>query len=159
MFKFVTVGLALFVGEQWGPRGRAGGVHLVSSGRSEGHTLRVEARQRRVGSPGLHPHSLSYFSLKLGEGLRKGFSAKHFAFHLGSVRLQPASCRHQSLGWLEVLALAGQSATCARPHAGLGLARETPSGERLLARSAHHPQQPTGPTLVPVLWPLLLVQG
>ena len=107
----------------------AGGrVRLVSGGRSP----RVEARQRRVGSPSLHAHSLSYFSPKLGAGLRKGFPAKHFAFHLGPVRLHPASCCHQSLGWLEVLALAGRST---RPHAGPGLARETPLVEWLLARA------------------------
>ena len=68
------------------------------------------------------PHFL-IFSPKLGEGLGKGFSAQRFAFHLGSVRLQPASCRHRSLGWLEVSALVGPSATYGSLHAGSGRAR------------------------------------
>lgn len=79
------------------------------------------------------PHFL-IFSPKLGEGLGKGFSAQRFAFHLGSVRLQPASCRHRSLGWLEVSALVGPSATYGSLHAGPGRARETPPVE---SRSWH----------------------
>lgn len=79
------------------------------------------------------PHFL-IFSPKLGEGFGKGFSAQRFAFHLGSVRLQPASCRHRSLGWLEVSALVGPSATYGSLHAGPGRARETPPVE---SRSWH----------------------
>ena len=101
-----------------------------------GAEAKATPRGWRLGRGGwalpVYTRTHSYFSPKLGEGLRKGFSAKHFAFHLGSVRLQLASCCHQSLGWLEVLALAGRST---RPHAGPGLARETPSVEWLLVHA------------------------
>lgn len=105
--------------------------------------------------------SLSFFRQNEESGLRNSFSAQHFAFHLGSVRLQPASCHHRSLGWLEVSALLGPSATCGRRHVpGHGCARKCPPVEsRLLARALPAALEAPGPTLASVLWPLLPAQG